>query len=382
MSGPDVSRPLETGSHPMTRRQFGIRSMFALAALPAASALLSACGDEPAGGAGGGGGGGGGGAVTWASFGGAYNEALQSGFVDPFTKQTGIKVKLASNTSLATLKQQVASNAVQWDIAELTGSEYEIAVAQGIPLEALDLDIIDTANVPDYAVKEFGVKYAFFTQVMAWDNKAVTEPPADWSEFLDPKRFSVKRSMYETLSDSSLLEFALLADGVAMADLYPLDVDRALASLERLGAEDILWYESNQEVIQQLQSGESGLGMPFTGRVRLANESGADLGYTTNQAGVTGDYLVVPKGAPNAEKAMELINFICNDAEAAAEFMRTTYYGVSNLKAIDLLPADIAAEIPTSPALQGKVFMKDDAWWAENLDQVTQQFMAWQVSHQ
>jgi putative spermidine/putrescine transport system substrate-binding protein len=373
MSRPNQTPLSDLAARSMTRRAFGLKSLMTLAAIPAGGSLLAACGggDDKAGAATG--------TVTWASFGGAYNEALQRGFVDPFSKKTGTKVRLASNTSLAGLKQQVAAKSVQWDLVELSGSEYQLALSQGIELEKLDFDIIKTDNVPDYAKGEYGIKYAFFMQVMAWDERAVKSPPETWADFLDPTKFPVKRSLYETLSDSSLLEFALIADGVAMTDLYPLDVPRALAALERLGADKILWYETNQEVIQQMQSGESGLGMPFTGRIRIANDGGAKIGYTLNQGGVTGDYLVIPKGAPNAKQAMELLNFICNDAEAGASFMKETFYGVSNLKAVELLPADIADSIPTSPALEGKIFMKDDAWWSENLDSVTQQLQAWQL---
>lgn len=374
-----MSRPTspfsDLAARPMSRRAFGMKSLLTLAAIPVGSSMLSACGGESGAGAATG-------TVTWASYGGAYNEALQKHLVDPFTRKTGTKVRLASNTSLAGLKQQVASRSIQWDIAELTGAEYELALSQGIELEKMDFDIIDASNIPSFAKQDHGIKYAFFMQVMAWDKKAVTNPPKTWADFLDPAKFPVKRSLYENLGDSGLLEFALIADGVALDDLYPLDLDRALSVLEQLGADKVLWYETNQEVIQQLQSGESGLGMPFTGRVRLANQAGANLGYTTNQGGVTGDYLVIPKGAPNAERAMELINFICNDAEAAASFMQETLYGVSNLKAVELLPADVAASVPTSPALEGKIFLKDDKWWAENLDAVTQKFRGWQLKLQ
>jgi putative spermidine/putrescine transport system substrate-binding protein len=358
----------------LTRRQFARGSALTLASLSAAPTLLAACGEEDEGS------GGESKSVTWASFGGAYNEALQRGFTRPFTRATGIKVTLASNTSLAGLKQQVAAGSVQWDIAELTGSEYELAIAQDIPLEKLDFNIIKTDNVPDYARKEYGIKYAFFLQVMAWDRGQVSSPPKTWADFFATSSVQGKRSLYETLSDSMLLEFALIADGVDPQSLYPLDVDRALRVIEGLGKDNIVWYASNEEVIQQMISQQSALGMPFTGRVRIANEGGADLAYTTNAGGAEGDYLVVPKGAPNAENAMKLINFICNDAEAAANFMEETYYGVSNLKALERLPKRVADNIPTSPALEGKIFQRDDAWWAKNLDQVTQKFQAFQAN--
>lgn len=370
---PPRSSPANHGSKGITRRQFTLASLAAVASMPFASSVLPAYASDKRQGTG---------TVTFASFGGSYNDALQRNIIDPFVKSSGIKVRMAANTSLAGLKGQINANAIQWDIAELTGAEYELAIKQGIPLEPLNLDIIRTDNIPDYAVKKYGIKYAFFLEVMAWDKKSISPPPKTWSDFFDSAKFSGKRSLYTTLSDSMLLEFALLADGVSMDKLYPLDVDRALQALGRLRPDQILWYETNQQVIQQMTSGESALGMPFTGRIRIANQGGADIGYTTTGGGATGDYLVVPKGAPNAENAMKLINFICNDAKAGAAFMNETYYGLTNLKAIELLDDKTAREIPTSPVLEGKIFRKNDQWWAENLDAATQKFRGWQVSHQ
>ncbi|TAM06268.1 MAG: ABC transporter substrate-binding protein [Pusillimonas sp.] len=355
-------------SRGVTRRQFVARSFGALMAAPFISVAPRAFGAGKEG------------TVTFASFGGAYNEALDRNFIKPFEKQSGISVRMAANTSLAGLKSQVAANAVQWDIAELTGTEYELAIKQGIPLEPLDLSVIRTTNIPEYAVKKFGIKYAFFLEVMAWDRKSISQPPKTWAEFFDSKRYSGKRSLYTTLSDSMLLEFALLADGVAMKDLYPLDVDRALRAMGRLKPDQIAWYETNQQVIQQMVSGESKLGMPFTGRVRIANKGGAAIDYSINEGGATGDYLVVPKGAPNAKNAMKLIDFICNDAKAGAGFMNETHYGLTNLAAIKLLDPNVAREVPTNPELDGKIFRKDDVWWMENLDAAVQKFRAWQVS--
>lgn len=362
----DSGRSLDRAA--LSRRRFTLGSMAALAtaSFPGIVSKAGAASDKP---------------VTFASFGGFYNDAISRNMIEPFMKSSGIEVRMVSNTSLSALKGQIDANAIQWDIAELTGAEYERAIEQGVPLEPLDFNIIRTDNIPDYAIRDYGIKYAYFLEVMAWNTQTVQTPPETWAQFFDPERYDQRRSLYSTMSDSMLLEFALLADGAALDSLYPLDVDRALEVIGRLRKDQVLWYETNQQVIQQMQSGESDLGMPFTGRVRIANEGGATLDYTPNQGGATGDYLVVPKGAPNAERAMKVIDFICNDAEAGAAFMNATYYGLSNRRAIELLDDKVAAEIPTSPALQDRIFRKDDQWWAANLDAANQKFRGWQINN-
>lgn len=321
------------------------------------------------------------GSITVAAWGGSYNDDLKKYFGDPFTQETGVQVKFVANTSLAGLKQQVAAGAVQWDIAELAGSDYQIGVEQAVGMAPLNTDIVQTANIPEYAVGDYGIQYAFFTQVMGWNTEAVQTPPASWADFFDPDKFTVKRSLYDAMYDSFLLEFALMADGVPRDSIYPLDVDRAFTALERLPADKMLWYSTNQQVIQQLVDQESGLGMPYTGRVRQAAADGAPLEYTTTDAGALGDYFVVPEGAPNSDGAWAFINFVCNNAEAAAAFMETTLYGVSNLAAVELLPPEIKDSIPTNPAMQEKILMRDDTWWAENLAAVSERFLAWQASY-
>jgi putative spermidine/putrescine transport system substrate-binding protein len=69
------------------------------------------------------------------------------------------------------------------------------------------------------------------------------------------QRFPGKRSLYSNPSDGSIIEIALLADGVPIDKLYPLDVERALTSLEKLGRQNIIWHTTNQEPIQQMTSG-------------------------------------------------------------------------------------------------------------------------------
>ena len=60
--------------------------------------------------------------------------------------------------------------------------------------------------------------------------------------------------------------------------------------------------------------------------------------------------------------------------------MELTNYAVPNTAALPLVPPAVRAILPTSPALQDKVFIKDDEWWAQNLQSATQKFKEWQLS--
>jgi hypothetical protein len=44
------------------------------------------------------------------------------------------------------------------------------------------------------------------------------------------------------------------------------------------------------------------------------------------------------------------------------------------------VPQEVLEILPTSPKLQDKVFIKDDAWWAANLAKTVAKFKEWQLA--
>jgi putative spermidine/putrescine transport system substrate-binding protein len=317
-----------------------------------------------------------------AAYGGVINDYLTKDFAEPFAARTGIKVNFGSNASLALAKLQVAAGAPsQWDITELTGSEYVEGIKQNLILP-FDYSIVDAKNfVPGYK-ESHGVKFASYMFAMAWDQRKIPDDkaPKTWAEFWDTKKYPGKRSIDANLTDGSALEIALLADGVPVDKLYPLDVERGLKSFEKLGRDNIIWYNANQEPIQQLTSGAVSLATVFHGRVLLANRGGAQLGFTPAYSSVSGNYLCVIRTTGQPKEAFELINFMLTDNQADAAYMTSTNYSIPNATAFPLLAKSVQDILPTSPALNGKVFFKNDSWWAANLGPTIQRFKEWQLA--
>jgi putative spermidine/putrescine transport system substrate-binding protein len=317
-----------------------------------------------------------------AAYGGVINDYLTKDFGEPVAARTGIKVNFGSNAGLALAKLQVAAGAPsQWDITELTGSEYVEAIKQNLILP-FDYSIVNASNfVPGYK-ESHGVKFSSYMFVMAWDQRKIPDDkaPKTWSEFWDTRKYPGKRSIDANLTDGSALEVALLADGVPVDKLYPLDIERGLKSFEKLGRDNIIWYNANQEPIQQLTSGAVPLATVFHGRVLLANRGGAQLAFTPAYSSVSGNYLTVVRTTGQAKEAFELINFILTDNQAGANYMQHTNYAVPNAAAFPLLPKAVQDILPTSPAMRDEVFFKDDAWWAANLGPTIQRFKEWQLA--
>src|SRR5215813_7801657 len=294
--------------------------------------------------------------VNVASYGGVVQEYQTRLFAQPFEAKTGIKVNIGSNASLALVKlQNAAGTTAQWDICSLSGAEYFEAIAQNL-IVPYDYSIIDTTNIVPAYKHTHGIKFSLFLFVMAWDKRQVPDDraPQTLADFWDTNRIKGKRSLYAGISDGSTLEMALLADGVPLNQLYPLDVDRALRSLDRLGKANIIWHNTNAEPIQQLTSGAVPLANCFNGRVIGANA--------------------------NKKEAFEYLNYLLNTPKADAEYMQLTNYAIPNTEALKLVPSEILDILPTSPKLRDKVFIKDDAWWASNLAKATAKFKEWQLA--
>jgi putative spermidine/putrescine transport system substrate-binding protein len=320
--------------------------------------------------------------INIAAYGGMLNDYLTKVFGQPFTEKTGIAVNFGANASLALAKLQVASGSpAQWDLVVLTGAEYLTAIDQNLILP-YDYGIIDASHVPPQYKGTHGIKLSLYLFAMSWDRRQIPDDkaPRTWAEFWDTERFKGKRSLYSNISDGSVLEGALLADGVPVDKLYPLDVDRALKSLERLGRANIIWHSTNQEPIQQLTSGAVALATAFDGRVILANRAGAQLGFAPEYSAVSGNPYCVVRTTAHPREAMQLLNFMLTETKADAQYMELTNYAIPNTAALALVPPDVQAILPTSPALQDKVFIKDDAWWAANLQSASQKFKEWQLS--
>jgi putative spermidine/putrescine transport system substrate-binding protein len=320
--------------------------------------------------------------LNFANYGGVINDYLTKLFAVPFEKETGIRVNFGSNASLALAKLQTTSGtAAQWDLINLTGAEYLTAIDEDI-IVPYDYSIVGASQVPPEFRGTHGIKFALYLFGMAYDKRKLPEDkaPKNWTEFWDTQRFPGKRSLYSNPSDGSVLEIALLADGVPIDKLYPLDVERALKSLEKLGRQNIIWHTTNQEPIQQMTSGAVSLVTCFDGRVVLANRAGAELGFQPAGSAVSGNPYCVIRTSAHQKEAFQFLNYMFNATEADAEYMDLTNYAVPNMRALPLTKPATRALLPTAPELKDKVFIKDDVWWKDNLVKVTQRFKEWQLS--
>lgn len=107
---------------------------------------------------------------------------------------------------------------------------------------------------------------------------------------------------------TTVLEAALLADGVARDKLYPLDVDRAFRKLEEIKPHVTVWWTSGGQSAQLLHDGEVDMTMIWNGRASAVMKDDPDVAFTFNDGILQNTQLCILKNAPNLSDAVRFVN--------------------------------------------------------------------------
>jgi putative spermidine/putrescine transport system substrate-binding protein len=313
--------------------------------------------------------------LTFVSFGGVYQEAQRKAWLEPYTELTGVEFVEDENSSNATIKAQVESGQVSWDVVDV-GNDFGLDAHADL-LEPLDYSLIprdemnESLGVSDYRVPDitYGVVLAYNTE------QTGGQVPAGWADYFDTTKFPGKRGAWD-YSEGGMFEFALMADGVAPADLYPLDLERATAKLDTI-KDDLVFWASGAESQELIGSGEIAMTMIWNGRGWSAkNSDNKPVEIQWNQQIVTADYLVVPKGTPNKEAAMRFIAYTAC-AENNAKPSQYIPYGPTNNNS-EPDPA-MVSDLSVTNADENSAYF-DDAYLIENFEEIDAAWQAWKAS--
>lgn len=320
--------------------------------------------------------------LTITSWGGVTSAAMEAAYWKPFTEKTGIEIHSdAFNGELGKIRAQVLSGNVQWDMAEPEDAEVALGCLEGL-YEPIDTSMLPMEHLPEAAVTECGVRSLVSGTVLAYDPRAFEdgEGPKTWADFFDTEKFPGKRGMNRHVTDT--LVFALLADGVAIDDIYDVlgteeGQDRAFAMLDKI-KDDIIWWGSGTEQIQGLIGGDYDITVAWNGRIAGVNQTeGTDFRMVWDAGFLMGgNFWVILKGTQNYDAAMEFLAF-ATQLEPQAEFMRHINYGSAAPKSYDLLSEERRQYMPgTEDRLPHAVHM-NGPFWVEHLDSLTQRYNRW-----
>jgi putative spermidine/putrescine transport system substrate-binding protein len=316
--------------------------------------------------------------VVFAGWGGSIQQGQREVYFDSFEKATGIKVIDVAGVSLPKIKAMVETGNVEWDVVQSLGMWIKPGEAAGY-WEDLDYKTIDKSGVPDFLVRPHAIGNTMYGMVLAYNTKGFTagKEPKSWQDYWNVESFLGRRGMLD--APRYTLEIALLAAGTPKDKLYPLDVDKAFASLDKIKGKIDVWWKQWPQAPQLLASQE--IVMTLTSHTRiydLQKNEKAPVVMSWRNSLLTVDSLSVIKGTKNKDAAMKLVNWMTRP-DLQAEFAKKTAIGPVNQKALESLNEQVKESLPTYHYAKGEMVAVDNDWWAANLDKMEERWNSWKL---
>ncbi|MEZ2128068.1 MULTISPECIES: ABC transporter substrate-binding protein [unclassified Sinorhizobium] len=309
--------------------------------------------------------------------GGAFYEGFKVGFYDTFTAETGVVIQTNTNEPdpIPQYKMAVDTDTKLFDVALMT-PEHVLRLRQLGDQYMLPINV-EVSNPGDFTPNNFEPDFigvAIYALAMGYRTDTVKTVPTSWADFWNVEAFKGRRGLWR--SPVTTLEMALLADGVPLDKLYPLDVDRAFASLDKIKSHIDIWWTSGAHATQLLKDGELDLMSTWSTRAQAAIDAGAPAGIMWNGGLFNIDGWTIAGNTEKADLARKFIEW-CLDGKRQAAYTEALACGPTNMKAYEHLSKEKAALLPTAPDNIKGLTILNAKFWAENQDALTQRFEQW-----
>jgi putative spermidine/putrescine transport system substrate-binding protein len=314
--------------------------------------------------------------------GGAYNDTQKKYVYDPFTKETGIEVVVVAST-MAKMLAMVKSGNTELDVAD-AGLDGLVTLTKAGALAPIDYAGWKYTK-PDDIPKDYKTATTLgiylYASVLGYNKETFPtgKQPRNWVEFWDAKAFPGPRMLADMASGTPNLEFALIADGVPMDKLFPIDIDRAFKSMSRVKPFIKKFWDTGALSAQMLADKDVVLGSIWNGRLQAIADKGAPLAIEWNQHMLQIQAYGIFKGAANSKEAQLFVDYAMSPKASVGVGLELNY-GPTNSKAFDLMPADLVARLPGSPENLKRSFVQDVNWWDENRAKVNSIWSKWILS--
>lgn len=315
--------------------------------------------------------------VNW---GGDAIPLMDQHWAKPFAEKSGVKVTIdGSGPTEGSMRQQFESGAVRWDVCDAEAGS-AINLGRLGMMEKIDYTIVDQSKIEPGFAFEYGAGNYFFSYVIAYDKTLFGDnPPRNWVDFWDVEKFPGKRALYKWMN--GVLEGALLADGVAVGDLYPIDVDRAFKKIEALKPHIASFWSSGAEIQQMLREREVSMGMIWNTRATLARaDTDGAIDWSYDNAILFPSTWAVIKGNPaGTETAMQFIAS-CQDPMSQVGLLKAYSAGPANPAAHALVPEEYKAIDCSSPENLKRQITTSVEWYTDNYAPVLDRFLTFIAS--
>jgi putative spermidine/putrescine transport system substrate-binding protein len=320
--------------------------------------------------------------LTIASWGGAYQESQAKAYFEPFKKESGANIVTDEwSGETAKLKGMVETGTTSWDVVDVEPGHALQGCDEGW-LEKIDYDSLGGKDkfIPGSAL-ECAIGNVAFAYIFAYDaSKFPNGGPQTVADIWDVKKFPGARSLRK--SPKSTLELALIADGVAPADVYKVldtkeGVDRAFKKLDEIKPNVKVWWGAGAQPPQLLADGEVAITTAYNGRIYDAvKSSGKNFRIGWDGAALDWDMWAIPKGTSKLELAKKFVAF-ASQPKNLAEQTKYIPYGPSSLEAASFVDKDVLPNLPTAPENSKTSFSINAQFWADHDEELTERFNNW-----
>lgn len=311
--------------------------------------------------------------------GGAFDDVKKRTVYDPFRKETGIEIVPVAATAAKVLAMFKAGQ-VDLDVID-TGDDVLLNLERAGVLEPMPYkdfkrtnpDDIDQAVRRDQQVGSF--VYAF---VQGFNTTVfpVGKEPENWAQFWDVKKFPGPRTLAGMASGAPNLEFALIADGVPMDKVYPIDVPRAFKSLSRIKSTVPKFWDAGAVSSEMLAAKEAVLAVIWSTRVQVAADGGAKVAVQWAQNQVLAQAYGLTKGTPRRDAAVAFIDYSLSP-EVQARWLAAYKAIPVNKQAYPHTAPQLIDPKANVPWTKSQGFRADIVWWADNRAKVSDYWNKW-----
>ncbi len=265
--------------------------------------------------------------------------------------------------SSGAIRNMVESGRITWDVAD-RNIPASLELGRLDLLEEVDYSIVDRDKVRPEHAGQWGIGNYIFSNVLAWDTEAFPErAPQSWADFWNVEEFPGRRTLRRHIDGQ--LEAALMADGVAPEDIYPIDVDRALDKIRQIKEHTIFWG-SGAESQQIFRDREAVMGNLFNTRASvIRRETGGVIDFTFTEGIVWPGAWIVMKNNPAGAAVWHFIAST-QEPERQVKLFELLGNGPINPEASALVPEELRALDPGSPENYARQIPADGEWYAEH----------------
>ncbi|WP_108260862.1 ABC transporter substrate-binding protein [Mangrovicoccus ximenensis] len=309
--------------------------------------------------------------VNW---GGDALTAMDEAFGKPFAEATGITVRYdGSGPSEGAIIAQNQSGSPTWDLVDCEPFSAQTLGRQGM-VEPIDYSVVDPAKQREGFGWEYAASAYFYSYVIAYDATMFDEAPTSLADFFDTERFPGKRAMHKW--GAGMWEAALLADGVAPEDLYPLDLERAHAKIagfkEHVGA----FWGGGAESQSLLLNGDVSMALIWNTRASvLHRDTEGEITFTWDGGIIGPGGLTVVKNNPGGKDAAMQYIAMAQDPARQAVLFELLGNGPANPAADALIAEEDRRFNPVDPENFARQIPLDMAWYEENYSAALDEYL-------